>query len=204
MENTAIISWKGEVVGTASNIINDMWYLDADWKPNQSDLSLRFMALASKLKGEDVIKEPSKALVARLQYNETSLCTHYVLILSVDKSKIFMRSISDEVAAYADRQLLEPWQQTDNAAFYETELKKELSFFHPLNWKRVRAVAIRTDRDDVLFEVLNGSSKYAVVHLTWQKESSPKFPSTHFYKDWQDFYIKRLVEDHNEWKIDEL
>ncbi|RZJ99867.1 MAG: hypothetical protein EOO46_21715 [Flavobacterium sp.] len=200
MENTAIISWKGEEVGTVSNIMNDMWYLDADWKSNQSDSSSRFMNLASKLKGEDVIKEPSKGLVARLQYNESSSSAHYVLILSVDQSKIFMRSISDEIAAYADQQLLEPWQLTDNAAFYETELKKEVSFFHPLNWKRVRAIAIRTDRDDVLFEVLNGSSKYAVVHLTWQKESSRKFPSTHFYKDWQDFFVKRLVEDHKEWK----
>lgn len=203
MENTAIISWKGEEVGKASNIMNDMWYLDADWKPNQSDLSSRFMDLASKLKGEDVIKEPSKGLVARLQYNESSSSTHYVLVLSVDQSKIFMRSISDEIATYADQQLLEPWQLTDNATFYETELKKEISFFHPLYWKRVRAVAIRTDRDDVLFEVLNGSSKYAVVHLTWQKENSRKFPSTHFYKDWQDFFVKRLVEDHKEWKNDE-
>ena len=202
MENTAIITWKGEEVGKASNMINDMWYLDANWEPNHSDVSSRFMDLALKLKGEDVIKEPSKGLVALLQYNETSSSSHYVLILSVDKSKIFMRSISDEVAAYADRQLLQPWQLTDNAAFYETELKKEVSFFHPLNWKRVRAVAIRTDRDDVLFEVLNGRSKYAVVHLTWKKEHSRKFPPTHFYTDWRDFFEKRLIEDHNEWKND--
>lgn len=202
MENNAIISWKGEEVGTVSNIMNDMWYLDADWKPNHSDVSSRFLNIASKLKGEDVIKEPSKGLIARLQYNETSSNSHYVLILSVDRSKIFMRSISDEIAAYADKQLLEPWQLTDNAAFYEKELKKEVSFFHPLNWKRVRAVAVRTDRDDVLFEVFSGGSKYAVVHLTWQKESSRKFPTTHFYKDWQDFFIKRLIEDNKEWKND--
>ncbi len=200
MNDTAVILWKGEEVGTASNITNDMWYLDADWKPNASDVSSRFMALAYKLKGEEVIKEPSNGLVARLQYNETSSSAHFVLILSVDNSKIFMRSISDEVAAYADRQLLEPWQLTDKPVYYETELKKEVSFFHPLKWKKIRAVAIRTDRDDVLFEVLNGNSKYVVVHLTWQKENSRKFPSINFYKDWQDFFLKRLVEDHREWK----
>lgn len=202
MENSGTIIWKNEKVGKVTNIISDMWYLDADWKPNHSDASSRFIDLASKLKGEDVIKEPSKGVVAHLQYDETSSGAHYVLILSVDNSKIFMRSISDEVAAYADRQLLEPWQSTDNPSFYEMELKKEVSFFHPLNWKSVRAVAIRTDRDDVLFEVLNGRSKYAVVHLTWRKESSRKFPTTKFYKDWKDVYTNRLLEDHKEWKAD--
>lgn len=200
MENTAIILWKGEEVGTVSNIMNDMWYLDADWKPNHSDVSSRFMDLAFKLKGEDVIKEPSKGLVAQLRYNETSSSSHYVLILSVDKSKIFMRSISDDVAAYADRQLLEPWQTAVSPEFYEAELKKEVSFFHPLNWKNVRAIAHRTDCDDVLFEVLNGKSKYAVVHLTWRKESSRKWPATHFYNDWQDVFVNCIVEDHKVWK----
>ena len=191
------------MVGTVTNIISDMWYLHADWKPNHSDASTKFIDLASKLKGEDIIKEPSKGMAARLQYDETSSIAHYVLILSIDDSKIFLRSISDEVAAYADRQLLEPWQPTDNPSFYETELKKEVSFFHPLYWKRVRTVAIRTDCDDVIFEVPNGRSKYAVVHLTWRKESSRKFPTTHFYKDWQDIYTNRLLEDHKEWTADQ-
>lgn len=94
-----------------------------------------------------------------------------------------MRLISDEVAAYADLSLLEPWQQTDNPTFYEKELKKEVTFFHSLNWKKVRAIGIRSDRDDVLFEILNGRFKYAVVHLTYTKERSRKFPVTIVYKD---------------------
>lgn len=113
-----------------------------------------------------------------------------------------MRSISDEVAAYANKQFLEPWQATDNPSFYENELQKEVSFFHPLKWKKVRTVAIRTDRDDVLFELLTGSTKYAIVHLTWRKESSRKFPATRFYKDWHDVYMKKLLKDFKEWKAD--
>lgn len=201
MENSGTISWNGETIGTVTNIVSDMWYMDADWKPNHSDASLKFTDFTSKLKGEDVIKEPSKGVVARLQYAEPSY-SHHVLILSVDNSKIFMRSISDEVAAYSEKRLLDPWKPTDNPSFYETELQKEVSFFHPLNWKRVRTVAIRTDRDDVLFEVLNGKSKYAVVSLTWRKESSRKFPTTHFYKNWRDVFVSRLVQDHEEWKTD--
>ncbi|WP_162944808.1 hypothetical protein [Flavisolibacter nicotianae] len=202
MKNSGTIIWKDETVGTVTNIISDMWYLDADWIPNHSDACAKFIEFASKLKGEDVIKEPSNGVVARLQYNEAFASAHYVLILSVDNSKIFMRSISDEVADYADRQLLKPWQPTDNPSFYETELKNEVSFFHPLYWKRVRAIANRTDRDDVLFELLDEKSKYAVVHLTWRKESLRKWPTTHFYKDWQEVFVKCIVEDHKEWKAD--
>jgi hypothetical protein len=199
MENSGTIVWRNEIVGSVTTIIADMWYLQADWKPNESDVASMFMALASKLKAQDVIKEPLNGIVASLRYDDNSSNDHYVLILSFDNSKIFMRSISDEVAFYVDRQVLEPWHPTDNPALYENELKKELSFFHPLNWKRVRTVAVRKDRDDVLFEVLNGNSQYAVVHLTWRKESSRRFPTTRFYKDWQDVFTNRLLEDHKEW-----
>ena len=180
----------------------DMWYMDADWTPYQSDTTSKFEKLTFNLKSDEVIKEPSKGIVALLKYDEVPSNSHSVLILSVDSSKIFMRMISDEVAAYANKKLLKPWQPIDNPSFYETELKKEVNFFHPLNWKRIRAVAHRTDRDDVLFEVLNGSSKYVVVHLTWRKENSGRFPITQFYKDWHDIYTNRLLEDSKDWESD--
>lgn len=202
MENSGTIIWKNEAVGTVSNIMSDMWYLDADWIPNHSDTSSSFIEFASRLKGDEVIKDPSKGIFALLKYDEDPSRSHKVLILSVDNSKIFMRSVSDELAAYADKKLLEPWQITANPSFYETELKKEVSFFHPLNWKKVRAIAKRIDRDDVLFEVLNGKLKYAVVHLTWKKESTWKWPSTKFYKDWQDVYVNCIVGDNKSWKED--
>ena len=83
-----------------------------------------------------------------------------------------------------------------------TGLKKEVSFCHPLNWRSVRAIGIRTDRDEVLFEILSGRYKYAVVHLTWTNERSRKFPLTHFYKGWTELYTNRLLEDHKEWQQD--
>lgn len=202
MENSGTIVWKDEAVGRVTNIMSDMWYLDADWKPDHSDASAKFIDLATKLKGEDVIKEPSKGLVAVLRYDVAPSNSHNILILSVDNARIFLRTISDEVAAYADRKFLEPWRPTDNPVFFETELKKETGFFHPLNRKNVRAIANRTDRDDALFEVLNGKSKYAVVHLTWRKASSGKWPTTKFYKDWQDVFVNCIVADHRVWKAD--
>ncbi len=103
MENAGTIIWKDEIVGTVSNIISDMWYLEADWKPNQSNASTKFMDLIFFLNAEDVIKDSRKGIVARLQYNTTNSNTNYVLILSVNNSELFMRLISDELAAYADR-----------------------------------------------------------------------------------------------------
>lgn len=99
---------------------------------------------------------------------------------------------------------LEPWQQTDTPSLYEAELKKELTFLHPLKWKRVRAIAIRTDRDDVLFEIQSGCYRYAVVHLTWQgkRERNWKFPVSRFYKDWQDLFNNRIQQDHLDWSED--
>jgi hypothetical protein len=117
MENSGTIIWKDETVGTVTNIISDMWYLDADWKPNNSDISSTFSNLASRLKGEEVIKDPSKGIVAFLKYDEAPSNSHQVLILSMDNSIIFMRSVSDELAAYADKKLLEPWQPTSNPSF---------------------------------------------------------------------------------------
>ena len=180
-----------------------MLYLDADWFSNESENALRFGEIASKLNAEEVIKSPFKGIVALLDYDGSSSDPQKVLVLKVEELKIFMRIISDELAAYADVSLLEPWQSADDPIYYEKELRKEVSFFHPLNWKRVRAIGIRTDRDDVLFEVLNGGSKYVVAHLTYKKESSRKFPTTHFYKDWEDLYKNRLLKDHEQWKEDQ-
>lgn len=202
MENSASISWKGNEVGRVSNVMNDMWYLDADWFSNESENALRFEEIASKLNAEEVIKSPLKGIIALLDYGGSTSDPQKVLVLKLEESKIFMRIVSDELAAYADLSLLEPWQSTDDPTYYEKELRKEITFFHPLNWKRVRAIGIRTDRDDVLFEILNGSSKYAVAHLTYKKGSSRKFPATHFYKDWEDLYKNRLLKDHEEWKED--
>lgn len=202
MDNSGTILWKNETVGRVTNIMFDMWYVNADWKPNHSDISLTFVNLASRLKGEEVMKEPCNGMIAYLSYDEAPSNSHPVLIFSMDNSKIFMRSVSDELATYVDQQLLEPWQAPGDPAFYETELKKEVSFFHPLNWKNVRAIAHRTDCDDVLFEVLTGKWKYAVVHLTWRKERSRKFPTTKFYKDWKDVYVNCIAEDHKAWKAE--
>jgi hypothetical protein len=199
MENLAKIKWKNIEVGTVTNISADMWYLEGDWFSNQSEYTSKFEDITSKLKADEIIKSPFKGIVAHIEFEDSNSGSQNVLVLSMEKSKIFIRLINDEIAAYADLSLMEPWQQVVNPTIHENELKKEMSFFHPLNWKKIRAFGFRTDSDGVLFEVLTGRFKYAIVHLSHTKERSRKFPITQFYKDWSILYKTRLLEDNREW-----
>ncbi len=201
---SATLLWRNNEVGRLSNITNDMWYLDGDWQSTGSQHAVRFTEIACKLDAKEVMRT-FKGMVALLSYDGSTSDPQKVLVLSLDKSKILMRMILDETAAYLDLSLFEPWKRLDDPTPYEIELKKEVGFFHPLRWKMTRAIGIRTDRDDVLFEILipEGRAKFAVVHLTYSRQRSRKFPLTTFYKDWKDFYENRLLEDQRSWKDDQ-
>ncbi len=199
MNNSGVIIWKGKEIGRAIIGTMDMWYVDVVLESNQSEDAQRFESIATKLNADYVIKNPAQGTIVELKYHDGSLTSDRFLVLCLKKSNLFMRLINSEIADWVDRKFLKPWQETDNPSFYENELKKEMSFFHPLNWRKFRAIALRSDRDDVLFELLTGNRKYAIVHLTWSKENSRKFPSTKFYKDWQDLYQNCILNDHKEW-----
>ncbi|MFT3705236.1 MAG: hypothetical protein QM802_22910 [Agriterribacter sp.] len=202
MHPSSIIIYQGEQVGTVTNIIVDMWYLDADWKSNDSPTAERFANLASRLAAKKVMEDFSKGIVALLKHDDAPSSNQNVLIMSLDSGKIFMRRISEDLARQIDKKFPLPWQVIDDSALYEKELKKEVRFFHPLKWKKVRAVAKRMDRDDIIFEVQSGLYQYAVVHLTWKKEYSRTFPITQLYIDWKEIYKKRIISDAEQWKED--
>ena len=198
MNNFDELFWKGRVVGKAKIDTMDMWYIDAEWKPYPSEYARTFQNIASQLKAEKVIRNPDKGIIVELCRSEGAI-TKYLVLKLVD-SMLYMRVISDEVANWVDRKLLEPWEEINDPMVYENELKKEMSFFHPLRWKKLRAIGIRIDSDDVLFEIISSKPKYAVVHLTWQKETSRKFPSTKIYKNWTDLYENRLLNEYKNWE----
>ena len=64
------------------------------------------------------------------------------------------------------------------AARLEGELRREIPVGHALHGREVRAVARRDDRDDVAFEVADLG--LCVVHLTWQRETDPRWPHAVF------------------------
>jgi hypothetical protein len=70
----------------------------------------------------------------------------------------------------------EPWYPIIDVTAARTladELARELGEGHLLFDVAVEAVARRADRDDVLFRLLDGSGRLALVHLTWRGEVEP-------------------------------
>ncbi|GJM43447.1 MAG: hypothetical protein DHS20C21_02890 [Gemmatimonadota bacterium] len=74
---------------------------------------------------------------------------------------------------------VEPWGaflDADRAASRVRQLELEVSSGHQLFGVPARAVAHRQDRDDSLFELLDGSGRVAVVHLTYGGRQQPPLP----------------------------
>ena len=78
---------------------------------------------------------------------------------------------------------LKPWYALaeDECAKLNAQLSRELPVGHVLEGIPVQCIARRQDRDDVLFELKDGSGRLATVHLTWQVESKPTWPSAVIY-----------------------
>jgi len=92
---------------------------------------------------------------------------------------------------------LEPWYATEDESLL-SELRREMSQQHVLYGLPLKVLARRQDRDDVLFEMLDGSSRLAEVHLSWQVESSPAWPSTKLFSN-QDTWVESMRHDNQEY-----
>lgn len=92
-----------------------------------------------------------------------------------------------------------PWHPARNESEGVDELYREVSAAHPLHGITVRSLAYRQDCDDVLFALEDGTSKVAVVHLTFQPESNPKWPETEFFDSLAAFSSTRMGADHADW-----
>ncbi len=96
-----------------------------------------------------------------------------------------------------------PWKPVaqSDAPKLERELQRELAPGHALygSCRGARAVAVRQDCDDVLFE-LQGSTQFAVVHLTWTKTPPDRvpWPETEVFEDMSSFIERRMKEDHED------
>jgi hypothetical protein len=73
---------------------------------------------------------------------------------------------------------------------------------HPrLFRKATKALAVAMDRDDVLFAMAEGgTTRYAVVHLTWRRKTEPsgKWPSTEVF-DSLDHWLAWMKADHEDY-----
>jgi hypothetical protein len=104
-----------------------------------------------------------------------------------------------------DIQMKLPWKaladEKQRANLLSVRLKDDLSPAHRLHGVRVRAVACRVDRDDVLFEVEGGDEPLAVVHMTWQKKTDSRWPRTRFFQSWKEWLCDEMLPSHEEYSI---
>ncbi len=90
-------------------------------------------------------------------------------------------------------EFLDPWYQVSDPALV-AELKRELPPGHALYGKEVRVLARRMDRDDVLYEICDGSQRLAKVHLTFAKERDPIWPLTEFFSSQAEWIASMHVD----------
>lgn len=101
--------------------------------------------------------------------------------------------------------LLTPWRVIDDsqeaanrAERLSTRLQSEVPPKHVLYGLKVAAVATRIDRDDVLFELAGGDMPLAVVHMTWRKETDPRWPNTKLFRNWEQWVREEMIPAHEE------
>lgn len=99
---------------------------------------------------------------------------------------------------------LVPWRPIKDGSADDglsCELYSELSPRHVLYGIKARPVANRQDCDDTLFELLDGSGRFAVVHMTFAQhpEPDPRWPETEIYSDWGQFEWERMQPDAANW-----
>lgn len=96
---------------------------------------------------------------------------------------------------------LDPWWSTENHdvqlhARFKQELESEVGPDHSLRGIEIRLVA-RGNGNDALFELLDGTGRYVVVHLTWARHPEPlPWPVTEFYNSLESFVTERMVPEH--------
>jgi len=98
---------------------------------------------------------------------------------------------------------LEPWwyapESPEAAAAYERELAAELGTGHPLYGVPLAALGKHDGSDDVLFRLLDGSGRVAVVHLTWARHPEPSpWPAFELFPSLEVFAERRMRPDHDE------
>ena len=95
-----------------------------------------------------------------------------------------------------------PWL-ADAANTSHEELARECSAEHCLFGVTARAVALRQDCDDVLFELFGARApgEFAVVHLAFAgRERTGQFPSTRVFPTFQDWVAQCMQPEADEWE----
>ena len=95
-------------------------------------------------------------------------------------------------------EFFEPWYTPKDLGRLEAQLASEVPAGHVLSGISVRALAQRQDCDDVLFQLLDGSSRVAVVHLTYSANPTANCPTTKFFPGISEWVRDCMLPAHSE------
>lgn len=98
---------------------------------------------------------------------------------------------------------LEPWSSTAGAEesylrTFAEQLARETRRGHVLHGVPVRLIG-RGNGDDALFELEDGTSRVAEVHLVWQGRQKPPSPGTAIFASLEEWRTKSMIPAHDEW-----
>ena len=90
-----------------------------------------------------------------------------------------------------------PWLaiSTEQASQAKAELQREMCAGHVLFGRTFTAIGFRQDCDDVLFYLGESSPSFAVVHLTYQQETQPRWPKTALFDSLAVWVEQCMVPD---------
>ena len=96
-----------------------------------------------------------------------------------------------------------PWlaSSPEQAAQAETELQRELCAGHVLFGRSATAIGFRQDCDDVLFYLGESAPSFAVVHLTFQRETQPRWPDTALFDSLAAWIAQCMIPDAEEFAL---
>jgi len=75
------------------------------------------------------------------------------------------------------------------------ELHREMPASHVLFGRSVQTVGRRQDCDDVLFYLGDSAPQFAVVHLTYARETGPEWPSTTLFDSLEAWIKQCMIPD---------
>jgi hypothetical protein len=97
-----------------------------------------------------------------------------------------------------------PWHQVTDGRpddAISQELRNELCPDHVLFDIPVVQIGHRQDCDDALFQLLDGTNRVAVVHLTYAQhpELNPTWPETRIFENLEQFVREEMLPVHESW-----
>ena len=93
-----------------------------------------------------------------------------------------------------------PWQPIppDQGAWAAAALQREMSAGHGLFGRTVQAIGRRQDCDDLLFFLGESGPRFAVVHLTYARETRPEWPITKLFDTLEAWIEQCMIPDAQE------